>query len=118
MESHGGSDRDFELPTPSPSVIFKPLDDGGVLLSTTDEVYFGVNGVGARIWSLLPPATRTFAEMCSVLASEFPDVDITRIRRDALDFVNDVVGAGLATASSGGASIESTGSSSASSESS
>ena len=27
---------------PSPSAIFKELDEGGVLLSTTDEVYFGV----------------------------------------------------------------------------
>lgn len=118
MELHGTPSRDFELPTPSASVIFKPLDDGGVLLSTADEVYFGVNGVGARIWSLLPPVTRTFAEMCTLLAREYPDVDIERIRRDALDFVNDVVGAGLATAAPGGASIASTGPSSAPSESS
>ena len=50
---------DFPLPHPSPAAIFKELDEGGVLLSTTDEVYFGVNPVGA----ILTQARMSFARM-------------------------------------------------------
>lgn len=87
---------DFTLPTPRPSVIFKPLDEGGVLLSTTDEVYFGVNRVGANIWSLLPPATTTFEELCQHLAREFSDVAIEQIRTDVGKFLEELVDSGLA----------------------
>jgi len=61
----------YPLPHPSPSAIFKELDEGGVLLSTTDEVYFGVNPVGARIWALLPPVSHTFGELCSALEQHY-----------------------------------------------
>ena len=63
----------YPLPHPSPSAIFKELDEGGVLLSTTDEVYFGVNPVGARIWALLPPVSHTFGELCSALDAVLND---------------------------------------------
>jgi hypothetical protein len=87
---------DFPLPIPNPRVAFRQLDDGGVLLSTADEVYFGVSAVGARIWSLLPPVTRTFDELCAVLAGEYADVSVERIRRDARAFLDELVAAGLA----------------------
>ena len=83
------------LPHPSPSAIFKELDEGGVLLSTTDEVYFGVNPVGARIWSLLPPISRTFGELCSALERQYPDAGPERIRVDAQEFLEALVASGL-----------------------
>ena len=83
------------LPHPSPSAIFKELDEGGVLLSTTDEVYFGVNPVGARIWSLLPPVSRTFGELCSALERQYPDAGAERIRVDAQEFLEALVATGL-----------------------
>lgn len=107
---------DFRLPVPGPSVVLKDLGDGAVLLSTVDEVYFGVNRVGVRIWSLLPPVTRTFEEMCAVLSGEYSDVGIDRIRRDARNFIEDIVAAGLAVPPTGGASRESVGDSSATPE--
>jgi hypothetical protein len=101
------ADSDFPLPKPQPTVVFKQLDEGGVLLSTEDEVYFGVNPVGAKIWSLLPPATSTFDEMCAVLGQQYSDVSIERLRRDARAFLTDLVSAGLAVESPRGASVES-----------
>jgi hypothetical protein len=86
---------DFPLPHPSPSAIFKELDEGGVLLSTTDEVYFGVNPVGARIWSLLPPATQTFAELCATLEQQYPDATAEVIRTDAREFIEALITSGL-----------------------
>ena len=86
---------EFPLPHPSPSAIFKELDEGGVLLSTSDEVYFGVNPVGARIWSLLPPVSRTFGELCAKLEQQYPDAGIDRIRADAQEFLEALTASGL-----------------------
>jgi hypothetical protein len=98
---------DFRLPRPKATVVFKQLDEGGVLLSTADEVYFGVNPVGARIWSLLPPATNTFDELCAVLGREYSDVSTDRLRHDAKAFLSDLIGAGLVIDAPRGASVES-----------
>ena len=46
------------LPVPNPKVLFKSMSDGAVLFSTDNEVYFGLNSVGARVWELLPPSAR------------------------------------------------------------
>jgi hypothetical protein len=86
---------EFPLPHPSPSAIFKDLDEGGVLLSTSDEVYFGVNPVGARIWSLLPPVSRTFGELCAALEQQYPEAGSDRIRADAQEFLEALAASGL-----------------------
>ena len=91
---------DYLLPHPSPSAIFKELDEGGVLLSTTDEVYFGVNPVGARIWSLLPPVSRTFGELCAVLEQQYPDAGSERIRIDVQEFLEALIASGLVVTAS------------------
>jgi hypothetical protein len=88
----------FPLPRPSSSAIFKRLAEGAVLFSTTDEVYFGVNAVGARIWELLPPVTTTFEELCTELAKQYSDVDISRIRADAKKYIDELIASGLAVA--------------------
>jgi Coenzyme PQQ synthesis protein D (PqqD) len=87
---------DYPLPHPSPSAIFKELEEGGVILSTTDEVYFGVNPVGARIWSLLPPVTATFGELCAKLEQQYPDAPTDLIRADAQEFLEALIASGLA----------------------
>lgn len=89
---------EYRLPHPSPSAIFKELDEGGVLLSTTDEVYFGVNPVGARIWSLLPPVTSRFGELCAALEAAYPDAGAERIRIDCQEFLEALIASGLAVA--------------------
>jgi len=88
------------LPHPSPSAIFKELDEGGVLLSTTNEVYFSVNPVGARIWSLLPPVSRTFGELCARLEQQYPDAESERIRIDVQEFLEALVASGLVVTAS------------------
>jgi hypothetical protein len=91
---------EFPLPHPSPAAIFKELDEGGVLLSTTDEVYFGVNPVGAQIWALLPPLSRTFGELCAALEQKYPDAGSERIRIDAQEFLEALIASGLVVAAS------------------
>ena len=86
------------LPRPAPTTIFKPLAEGGVLFSTSTEVYFGVNVIGARIWELLPPATTTFEELCATLAAQYHDVSEAQIRRDVRAFLDDLLANDLVVA--------------------
>lgn len=90
---------DFLLPHPSPSAIYKELDEGGVLLSTADEVYFGVNPVGAKIWSLLPPNSTTFGELCGALQRQYPDAPGDRIKIDVQEFLQALIESGLVVSS-------------------
>lgn len=83
------------LPTRNPKVIFKALATGAVLYSTQDEVYFGLNPVGVRVWELLPPAHQTLDEVCRVIASEYPDAGEDVIRADVAELLDELVKLGL-----------------------
>jgi hypothetical protein len=83
------------LPAPVPGAVFRRLPEGGVLFSTESEVYFGVGVVGARIWELLPPETRTVEEMVSILASKYDDVPASQIRADVERFLSELLSNGL-----------------------
>ena len=87
--------QDGLLPKPSETAIFRALPEGGVLFSTSSEVYFGVNQVGARIWELLPPVTRTFEELCAALLTEYSDVGREVIEGDARRFLEQLLSNGL-----------------------
>ena len=89
------SEKNSSLPSPSPSAIFRRLPEGGVLFSTETEVYFGVGVVGARIWELLPPATRTVEEMVTILSSQYHDVPASQIRADVERFLTELLSNGL-----------------------
>ena len=79
---------DCMLPVANPNVIFKALLDGeAVLFSTEEEVYFGLNEVGARVWELLPPATNSFDELCAALSVQYPDADPAMIRADVTELI-------------------------------
>jgi hypothetical protein len=89
-------DFDVQLPVANPDVIYRAVSDGAVLLSPRDEVYFGLNGVGARIWELLPPSTTTLTDLCLALHRTYPSVDLGTLRRDTLELLHDLVKSGLA----------------------
>jgi hypothetical protein len=97
-----------QLPGPSPSAVFKALDEGGVLFSTDTEVYFGVNAIGAQIWELLGRVA-ALEDLCRILASRYSDVPESRIRQDVVRFLDDLLENGLAvpraTGASGGAPV-------------
>ncbi len=72
------------LPSPHPAVMYQSVADGAVLLHTQDEIYFGLNTVGARVWQLLPPHCMELDDLCSTLSAEYPDVDAMAIREDVI----------------------------------
>ena len=65
-----------------------------VLLNLRDGVYYGVEDVGARVWTLLqtPIAVRAILD---TIAAEF-DVEPARCERDVRAFVEQLVARGLA----------------------
>ena len=67
----------------SPSVVFRQMDDGAVLLDLESGVYFGLDEVGTRVWTLLLERGTT-AAVCAAMLEEFdvaPDVLAADVRR-------------------------------------
>ncbi len=90
------------LPSPLPTVIFQRLADGAVLFAPEIEIYFGLNDVGARVWELLPPASRSLDELCARLAMQYPDAPSAEIRRDVAELLEQLASEGLVVSSSTG----------------
>jgi len=93
------SDRAVTLDTPvrvNPEVLFQDLDGEAVLLHLGSGVYFGLDEVGARIWSLLAEGAdlRTVAR---TVASEYA-VDEGRCVEDLLDLAAELKTHGLVSA--------------------
>jgi hypothetical protein len=83
------------LPVANPRVIYKALSEGAVLLSTTDEVYFGLNEVGARVWEHLPPVLNTLDELCAEIGAAYPGTDAETIRADISELLAELTEYGL-----------------------
>lgn len=82
------------LPVPDPAVVFCEVEEGAVLLSTSEEAYYGLNEVGARVWSLLP-SHETVASLSSELSLSYPDVDIVQLEADVTALLDDLVASHL-----------------------
>ena len=75
------------LPRPHPGVLFKPVSDGAVLLHVEEEIYFGLNDVGTRIWQLLPPTCADLDDLCARLSQTYTDVAPDVLRADVLELL-------------------------------
>lgn len=80
------TDAERQLPRPASGVVFSRIDEGGVLLSTEEEVYYGLNEVGAEVWELLD-GEETRDGLCSRLEDRYPDVDPASLREDVGDLL-------------------------------
>ena len=83
------------LPAKEPTVIFQKLADGAVLFSPSTELYFGLNEVGSRVWSLLAPVSRTLDELCARLSAEYPTVPSEVLRVDVEELLAQLAAEGL-----------------------
>jgi hypothetical protein len=70
--------------------MFQELEDGAVLFSSEEELYFGLNHVGAALWRLLPPATQRFEDLCAALLALYPDAPGETIATDAAALLEDL----------------------------
>jgi hypothetical protein len=70
------------LPRPNPTVVFRTVSDGAVLLHMEHEVYFGLNTVGSLVWQNLPPVCSDLESLCARLRESYPDVLPEVLRAD------------------------------------
>ena len=70
--------------------MFQELDDGAVLFSTGAELYFGLNHVGVAIWRLLPPASRSFDDLCAALGALYPEAAREVLATDAAALLDEL----------------------------
>ncbi len=64
-----------------------------VILNLADEVYYGLDGVGARVWELLSEP-RAVSDVAAAIAAEY-EVDEDTARRDLLALLDELAGRGL-----------------------
>lgn len=85
---------DTRLSVP-PQVMSRLVGDETVLLDLASGVYFGLDGVGQRIWESVAKGN-SLGEAVSVIVSEY-DVDEAQAETDVLKFASDLVERGLLT---------------------
>ena len=76
-------------------VIFRQMGDEMVLLDLESGLYFGVDGVGQRIWETFAEG-RNLEEAVAVVVAEY-EVDQVQAQADVIAFVSDLVDRGLLT---------------------
>ncbi len=86
MESVTLSERSIVVATKEQA--FCNLADEAVILNLKAGVYYGLNSVGARIWSLVQEP-RTVSDIRDALVEEY-DVDPDRCERDLLLLLRDL----------------------------
>ena len=89
---------DSPLPRPSSTVTFRKMDEGGVLLCSKTEVYFGLNTLGVVIWEELagqPVGSRRMGDLVSRLTSTYPEVDPGVLMAEVQEFLTALVESGL-----------------------
>ena len=74
-------------------VLSRDLDGEAVLLDLRSGKYFGLNGTGARVWSLLKDGLER-PEIAKILCDEF-EVDEDHARADVDAFIGALVERGL-----------------------
>lgn len=76
-----------------PDLVAAEMDDDLVMMSIEQGQYYGLSGVGPRIWELLErPAT--VERMTVILCDEF-EIDDATCRRDLLNFTQELLDMGL-----------------------
>jgi hypothetical protein len=77
----------------APEQVSCPLGDESAILNLKNTVYYGLNPVGARVWSLLQ-RPRRISELRDALLEEF-EVDADSCERDLLELLQKMRTEGL-----------------------
>lgn len=78
----------------SPSVKDVKNDDGAVLLDIRQRLCLSMTPVGVRIWEMLK-LNRPLDDIIDLLTREFGDVSVHEIRKDVVNFIEDLAYKGL-----------------------
>ena len=78
-----------------PQVMSRLVGDESVLLDLASGVYFGLDGVGKKIWESVAEGHK-LGEAVAVIVTEY-EVEEAQAQADVLDFANTLVERGLLT---------------------
>lgn len=78
----------------SGEVVFREIDGEAVLLDLGTSIYFGLNGVGTRIWNLLQQ-DGSLQKTLNSLEREYAGIPRDRLEQDLLELVNRMLEKGL-----------------------
>ena len=76
-----------------PQVMSRSVGDETVLLDLESGIYFGLDGVGKRIWESIVHG-HTLGETAAMVVSEY-EVDEATAQADVIKFASDLVERGL-----------------------
>ena len=74
-------------------VMSRLVGDETVILDLSSGMYFGLDGVGKRIWESVADGN-TVGEIAAVIVTEF-EVDEDQARADVIEFASDLLERGL-----------------------
>ncbi len=83
---------DAKLSIP-PQVMSRLVGDETVLLDLSSGIYFGLDGVGKRIWESLAKG-QSLGDAVAVIVAEY-EVDESQASADVVEFASDLVARGL-----------------------
>ena len=83
---------DTRLSVP-PQIMSRLVGDETVLLDLESGMYFGLDGVGKRIWESIGEGL-TLAQIAAVIVSEY-EVEEDEARADVIEFARNLVERGL-----------------------
>ena len=79
-----------------PQVMSRLVGDETVLLDLASGIYFGLDGVGKRIWETVEDG-QSLAQTVAVITAEF-EVEEAQAKADVIEFASDLVERGLLVA--------------------
>jgi len=82
--------------TQIPDLVATDMDGDTVMMSIERGEYFGIGGVGSRVWDLLAQPT-TLAKITQAICAEY-SVDEATCQADMQDFVAELIKNGLVSA--------------------
>jgi hypothetical protein len=74
-------------------VIFRELDGEAIILNLGTGIYFGLDAVGSRMWTLFAASER-LDRVAAALAAEY-DVDPKTLEKDIVDLAEQLLAKGL-----------------------
>ena len=80
--------------TPSDQVVIRELAGESVILDLQSGLYFGLNGVGTRVWNLMANGGSSLREVNAALRGEF-DAPAEVIEQELLRFAGELCQHGL-----------------------
>ena len=80
----------FVIPAP---VMSRLVGDETVLMDLATGIYFGLDGVGKRIWETIAEG-ENLAAVIATIATEY-EVEESRAQADVIEFVGELVDRGL-----------------------